>query len=500
MANTKSATGQDLVTVQEAAEILGVSSDTIRRWEKKKLLRAKRSERNYRFFDIEELKRIQRKYQGLATGVEFRVLKSKPTKFRVIELFAGCGGMALGFENAGLTTKLLVEIDKDCVNTLKLNRPSWKIIPEDIANVDFTRLLSEVGNREQGTGNSGQELTETVSENGVADSGYDSAPLAPQFWGEQNSESPPKLGDLGGLTKTRRSPIHTSIQQRPENYYFGKYKDKYKDNVEIVAGGVPCQAFSYAGLGKGFDDTRGTLFFEFARCVKEVQPKIALVENVRGLIHHDQGRTLSTMLRTLEDLGYNPTYKLLRAQFLDVAQKRERVIIIAVRKDLDLNAIFPKEKDYTISLREVLNDCPKSIGAQYPTRKREIMELIPPGGYWRNLPIELQKEYMKKSFYLGGGKTGMARRLSWEEPSLTLTCNPAQKQTERCHPEETRPLTVREYARIQSFPDDWEFTGSLSSRYRQIGNAVPVNLAYHIGRCLIAMLQGEFDPETMQTC
>ncbi len=91
----------------------------------------------------------------------------------------------------------------------------------------------------------------------------------------------------------------------------------------------------------------------------------------------------------------------------------------------------------------------------------------PEGGYWRDLPIELQKEYMKKSFYLGGGKTGMARRLAWDEPSLTLTCSPAQKQTERCHPHETRPLTVREYARIQSFPDDWEFKGSLASQYKQ---------------------------------
>ena len=75
----------------------------------------------------------------------------------------------------------------------------------------------------------------------------------------------------------------------------------------------------------------------------------------------------------------------------------------------------------------------------------------------------------------------MARRLAWDEPSLTLTCNPAQKQTERCHPSETRPLTVREYARIQCFPDDWHFSGSMSSQYRQIGNAVPVNLGYHIG-------------------
>jgi DNA (cytosine-5)-methyltransferase 1 len=88
---------------------------------------------------------------------------------------------------------------------------------------------------------------------------------------------------------------------------------------------------------------------------------------------------------------------------------------------------------------------------------------------------------MGGSYHLGGGKTGMARRLAWSEPSLTLTCNPAQKQTERCHPKETRPLTVREYARIQTFPDDWEFVGSVSSQYKQIGNAVPVNLGYQVG-------------------
>jgi DNA (cytosine-5)-methyltransferase 1 len=117
------------------------------------------------------------------------------------------------------------------------------------------------------------------------------------------------------------------------------------------------------------------------------------------------------------------------------------------------------------------------------------MELVPPGGYWRDLPLDIQKSFMGRSFFLGGGKTGMARRLSWDEPSLTLTCNPAQKQTERCHPSETRPLTTREYARIQSFPDVWELIGSTASQYKQIGNAVPVNLGYHIGRCLVAMLQ-----------
>ena len=116
------------------------------------------------------------------------------------------------------------------------------------------------------------------------------------------------------------------------------------------------------------------------------------------------------------------------------------------------------------------------------------MSFVPPGGYWRDLSIELQKEYMQGSYFLGGGKTGMARRLSLDEPSLTLTTSPAQKQTERCHPVETRPLQIREYARIQTFPDEWEFKGSLGAIYRQIGNAVPVNMAAALGRSLVRLL------------
>jgi len=398
------------VTVHQAAEVLNVSSDTIRRWEKKGLIRAKRSRDNHRLFDIAELGRLKAKYFDNRAGVEFKVLKSTPTSHNAIELFSGCGGMALGFENAGLQTDLLVEIDDNCVNTLKGNRPGWKVVHSDIKDIDFS---------------------------------------------------------------------------------------DYRGNVEVVAGGFPCQAFSYAGQGKGFEDTRGTLFFEFARCVKEVQPQIALAENVRGLMRHDQGRTLSTMLRTLDELGYYADCCLLRAQFLDVPQKRERLVIVGLRKDLDMDFVFPKERDYFISLREAFRDCPPSPGAEYPPWKKAIMDRVPPGGYWRDLPLELQKEYMKGSFYLGGGKTGMARRLSLDEPSLTLTCNPAQAQTERCHPEETRPLNLREYARIQTFPDEWQFTGSPASQYRQIGNAVPVNLAYHIGRCIIAMLEGTLDEDTM---
>jgi len=91
---------------------------------------------------------------------------------------------------------------------------------------------------------------------------------------------------------------------------------------------------------------------------------------------------------------------------------------------------------------------------------------------------------MGKSFFSGGGKRGYAKRLSMKQPSVTLTCSPAQKQTERCHPKETRPLTTREYARVQSFPDEYEFAGSVNAIYKQIGNAVPVMLAYHVGKSL----------------
>jgi len=304
------------------------------------------------------------------------------------------------------------------------------------------------------------------------------------------------------LVEFDKDAAETLKTNRPEwNVIPGDIKDvdftPYRNKIDVVAGGFPCQSFSYAGNGKGFGDMRGTLFSEFARCLNEVQPKVALAENVRGLLTHDNGRTLGTMLHAMDKLGYNVSFRLLRAQFYDVAQKRERLIIFGVKKGLEIPFIFPKANDYIITLGEALEGCPSSEGATYPERKAFIMSQVPEGGNWRDLPIRLQKEYMKGSFHLGGGKTGMARRLSMSEPSLTLVCTPAQAQTERCHPTETRPITIRESARIQSFPDDWSFVGSVASKYKQIGNAVPVNLAFHVGRCLIAMLSGKFKPETM---
>lgn len=270
----------------------------------------------------------------------------------------------------------------------------------------------------------------------------------------------------------------------------------YRDKVDIVSGGFPCQAFSFAGKKLGFEDTRGTLFHEFARCVKEVNPKIFLAENVRGLVSHDNGRTLRTIIDVLEGLGYTTQYQVLNAAYYGVGQKRERIVIIGIRNDVNIAFTYPKPDAKMTTLRQALKDCPPSIGEEYSEKKRKVLELVPPGGCWVDLPEDVAKTYMGKSYYSGGGRRGMARRISWDEPCLTLTCSPSQKQTERCHPEETRPFTVREYARIQSFPDDWKFCGGISDQYKQIGNAVPVEMARRIGVQLKKAIVNEESTDT----
>ncbi len=272
----------------------------------------------------------------------------------------------------------------------------------------------------------------------------------------------------------------------------------YKDKIDLLTGGFPCQTFSYAGKKMGMEDTRGTLFYEFARALKESQPKVFLAENVKGLFSHDKGRTLQTMVEVFESMGYEVlSPRVLKAIHYQVPQKRERLFIIGIKKEYAsaVSFVWPTGSSKIYTLKDALKkgdlfdtDVQVSPGQEYPEKKKKILDLIPPGGYWRDLPIDLQKEYMMKSFYLGGGKTGIARRISWDEPSLTLTCSPAQKQTERCHPDETRPFQVREYARIQTFPDQWKFEGSMTQQYKQIGNAVPVNLAYALGTSLVGLL------------
>jgi DNA (cytosine-5-)-methyltransferase len=323
-------------------------------------------------------------------------------KLRTIELFAGAGGLALGVEKAGFNTIGLIEIDKNACNTLKLNRPNWNIINENIATISSKDL-------------------ETLF----------------------------------------------SIK---------------KGELELLSGGAPCQAFSYAGKRLGLEDTRGTLFYHYALFLKKLQPKMFLFENVKGLVSHDNGKTHKTIIEVFKEEGYTIQEKVLNAWDYGVAQKRERLIIVGIRNDLvnKINFSFPIAHNYKPVLRDILLDCPKSEGISYSEYKKNIFEIVPPGGYWKDIPENIAKEYMKSCWDMEGGRTGILRRLSLDEPSLTVLTSPSQKQTDRCHPIEARPFTIRENARCQSFPDEWEFSGSITEQYKQVGNAVPVNLAYEV--------------------
>ena len=261
--------------------------------------------------------------------------------------------------------------------------------------------------------------------------------------------------------------------------------------LDLLSGGAPCQSFSYAGKRLGLEDARGTLFYHYAVFLRKLQPKMFLFENVKGLQSHDSGRTYRTICDIFEETGYTVTGNMLNAWNYGVAQKRERLITIGVRNDLaeKIDFSFPHPYEYKPVLRDILKDVPQSPYTPYSPYKQKIFELVPPGGYWRDIPTDIAKEYMKSCWYMEGGRTGILRRLSLDEPSLTVLTSPSQKQTDRCHPLEARPFTIRENARCQSFPDEWVFCGGVGSQYKQVGNAVPVNLAYEVALKIRAGLE-----------
>ncbi len=405
----------EYLTLSEAAEYIGKSKETLRRWDREgKLTAIREPMSNYRVYKREQVDTLFADFVNNDVKDVVTNFAEPQNEYTVLELFAGAGGLAIGLEKAGLKCVALNEIDKWACQTLRKNRPNWNVLEGDIKTFDFT---------------------------------------------------------------------------------------PYQNNVDVVTGGFPCQAFSYAGKKLGFADARGTLFYEFARVVKEVNPLMCIGENVRGLLSHDNGKTLQGMISILDEIGYHVVpVQVLKAIHYRVPQKRERLILVGIRKDIDLQFAYPKPHKKIYNLKDALKkgelfdtNVPKSTGAKYPQSKKKVLDLVPPKGYWRDLPLKIQKEFMGGSFYLGGGKTGIARRIGWDEPCLTLTCSPAQKQTERCHPDETRPFTVREYARIQTFPDDWKFEGSMAQQYKQIGNAVPVNLGTEVGYAVVKFLNSYYN-------
>lgn len=277
-------------------------------------------------------------------------------------------------------------------------------------------------------------------------------------------------------------------------------------DVFAVVGGPPCQTFSTAGRRKGTTDARGGLVYEFSRVVESIQPRFFVMENVKGMMSMrldpaDPSSPLfiDSVCRRFRKMGYHIVFGVLDAVHYGTAQFRERLVIIGSR---DNEAIFlpapthfhmhQSEQYRWRTLRQCIGDLQSDPGptAKFSPKIMEYLKRVPEGGNWKSLPANLVEAAMGGAYLSGGGKVGFYRRLSFDAPAPTLVTSPIQKATALCHPRELRPLSVKEYARIQGFPDNWKIHGSTTECYRQIGNAVPVPLAQAIGEMLRSVAEG----------
>ena len=282
----------------------------------------------------------------------------------------------------------------------------------------------------------------------------------------------------------------------------------------LICGGPPCQPFSTAGKRLGVNDPRGSLFIEFVRMIREIRPQFFVMENVKGLVSSklvDRGgksedtTVLDVVLEQFAHIGYHTVHGILDAVNYGVPQFRERLIILGSR---DNEQVFlPVPTHFQIHqnplyrwnvLGDAIRDLEDDVGecASFSQERLHFLKMVPEGGNWRDLPEEAKKIAMGGAYYSGGGKVGFYRRLSYKQPSPTLVTSPVQKASMFCHPVKDRPLSVREYARIQQFPEDWRFVGTTAAKYRQIGNAVPVGLARAVGQALLACADGDAVIET----
>lgn len=375
------------------------------------------------------------------TVVDHPVARKRREGFVALSFFSGAMGLDLGLERAGIAPVLACEFDKACRATIQVNRP-------DIA------LLGDIN-------------------------AYDAR----------------QIREAAGLGK--RQPI------------------------DLIAGGPPCQAFSSAGQRRGFEDARGNVFLKYIELAMELRPRILVIENVRGLLsaplrhrpHEQRGKGFPSLteaeqpggaLRHVIDLmeaeGYGVSFNLYNAANFGAPQNRERVILMACRDGSHAPFLTPTHsqhgshglppwrtfRDAVAGLEEAAQEF-----VRFPEKRLVYYRQLTEGQNWRSLPEALQQKALGKSFEAGGGKTGFLRRLAWDRPAPTLVTHPAMPATDLCHPQMDRPLSVQEYARVQQFPDDWCFAGTLLDRYRQIGNAVPVDLGAAVGRLVSGQLTGK---------
>lgn len=273
--------------------------------------------------------------------------------------------------------------------------------------------------------------------------------------------------------------------------------------LDMVVGGPPCQSFSVIGKRRGTDDARGLLIFDFIRFIEVTKPRTFLMENVRGLLSTPEnpsatkGSLFRVVQECLEKIGYRTDTFLVNSANYGAPQIRERLIMVGNR--FNLEADFPKPTHSNrpedrlkpfLTLGDAIfghSDLDPSI-MDFSERKKRYLAMVPAGGNWRSLPLEIQKEAMGKAWYLKGGRSSHWRKLSYEFPCPTIVTMPNHAGTCLCHPEELRALTVGECARIQGFPPGWEFSGTVAEKYKQVGNAVPVVLGEVAGQAAANLL------------
>lgn len=367
---------------------------------------------------------------------------SKPKKLKVIDLFSGVGGLSYGFAHDDHFEIIAAnEILPNMAKAYSLNHPTAKVYAEDIKDFNIKKIEKDLG-------------------------------------------------------------IKAS-------------------EIDIIVGGPPCQAYSTVGK-RLIDDPRGKLFQEYYRVLKEFNPKLFLFENVKGLLSMQDGELLKTIISLFESLGYKVKYKLLNAADYGAPQIRERVIIIGSKLKTEFeypepthynpeeeNSLLKNKLKPYLTLEEAISDLPfirtneesfkytsepkndfqrlmrknapeKLMDHNSPKNNDKLvkmMELLPDGGTPEDLPEHLRPTSGFKNTYC---------RLWWKRPSTTITRNLSTPSSSRCiHPKAPRPLTTREGARIQCFPDDYQFYGSRGDRNLQIGNAVPTFLSQALSKSIL---------------
>ena len=372
--------------------------------------------------------------------IEYSALNEYADNRDVISLFSGAMGLDIGLEKAGLNVLIGQDFDESCVKTMQVN--GHNVLGGDIREIDPRKLLELTGR---------------------------------------------SVGE----------PF-------------------------LICGGPPCQPFSTAGKRLGINDPRGSLFMDFIRMIDYIRPRFFVMENVKGImsapLKHvplaerdendpDQrlGTVLDVILSEFDKLGYKTVYGVLDAVNYGVPQFRERFVLIGSRDNegifLPIPTHFQMHQDKTYqwkTVRDAIADLEFDKGecATLSEERLKFLKMVPEGGNWRDLPKDIIPIAMGGAYKSGGGKVGFYRRLSYDQPSPTVVTSPVQKATMMCHPTQDRPLSIKEYARIQQFPDDWIFTGTTAAKYRQIGNAVPVGLAEAIGKAVCAVADGNAVVET----